>query len=195
LVPRLARSARDQRGGSELVKGRPGRGCVAVPSGGGVKAQARLATDPCEPVVNVTRCRGPRVIRREEQRLGVVGVVGVVGAGGATRERLCGQERPERRRDSVTAREARVDPRSDASVSPAIWSGFAGCGRERAGRGEVRLGAAGQHRRGRVGRGRAGMALVISRERVRVDLEQGPVEQGRGLRAAQRRGPRFRSCR
>ncbi len=52
MIPRLARSARDQRGGGKLVKGRPRGGRVAVPAGGGVEAQTGLATYPGKPVAN-----------------------------------------------------------------------------------------------------------------------------------------------
>jgi hypothetical protein len=100
---RVGRSARDQRGGGELVKGRPGGGRVAVPSGSGVEAQTCLTPDACEPVLDVPCGRGPRVIGCQEQRPVTAGI------GSAARERLSGHERPERRLDSVTAREAGID--------------------------------------------------------------------------------------
>src|SRR5450755_498813 len=59
--------------------------------------------------VSVERCRSPTVCAAH-RRVGRSRSRCTRGAGGATRERLCGRERPERRRDSVTAREARVDP-------------------------------------------------------------------------------------
>ena len=75
---------------------------------------------------------------------------------------------------------------TEPSVSSAICSAFArGRDGERAGGREMRLDVAAQQRRSRVGRGRAGVGLVIGCERVRVDLEQRPVEQEGGLRAAQ----------
>ena len=95
-------SARDQRWDRERVKGCPRGGRVSVPSRGALEPQAGLATDPRKPPLDVTRGGWLRAIRREEQRLVAVGASGIAG------EPLCVQQRQERQRDAVAAREAAV---------------------------------------------------------------------------------------
>ena len=63
----------------------------------------------------------------------------------------------------------------------------AGRARQRARRGEVRLQGIRSSARGRPLARRAGVPRVIDGERVRVDLEQDPVEQELSLRAPQKR--------
>jgi hypothetical protein len=153
MSSRICRSGRDQPGG-ELVEGRPGSGCVAVPSGGGVEAQTGLASDPIERVVNVPCCRRPGLIRRDEQRLGVVG------AGGATRELLRSHRCLERWVDPVAARERRADARDRAEGQLGDLTGVRpGRGRERAGGREMRLDVAAQLANVRLPKGRELIAI------------------------------------